>query len=58
MVPIRAGAPKAQLVAPIRDVGASVREADALLDSMMKTEDYREAVSAYSEKRPTRWTGK
>ena len=41
-----------------RDVGSSVREADALLDEMMKTADYQEAVRAHTEKRPARWTGK
>jgi enoyl-CoA hydratase/carnithine racemase len=40
-----------------RDVGSAVEEADALLDQMMKTHDYREAVAAYTEKRPPRWTG-
>ena len=41
-----------------RDVGSAVAEADHLLDQMMKTEDYREAVRAYTEKRPARWTGR
>jgi enoyl-CoA hydratase/carnithine racemase len=41
-----------------RDVGSSVREADELLDQMMKADDYREAVAAYAEKRPPRWSGR
>jgi enoyl-CoA hydratase/carnithine racemase len=41
-----------------RDVGSAVNEADALLDRMMKTDDYREAIAAYRDKRPARWTGK
>jgi enoyl-CoA hydratase/carnithine racemase len=40
-----------------RDVGSAVNEADALLDRMMKTDDYREAIAAYREKRPARWNG-
>jgi enoyl-CoA hydratase/carnithine racemase len=40
-----------------RDVGTSVREADALLDEMMKQPDYKEAVAAYGQKRAARWTG-
>ena len=38
-----------------RDVRASVEEAAALLDRMMKEPDYREAVAAYREKRLPRW---
>ena len=34
-----------------RDVGAAVRDADALLERMMTEADYREAVSAFMEKR-------
>jgi enoyl-CoA hydratase/carnithine racemase len=50
---------KRQIYADLhRDVGTSVREADALLEQMMKTADYREAVAAYGEKRPPRWTGR
>jgi len=40
-----------------RDVGSAVRDADQLLDSMMKHPDYREAVSAFLEKRLPRWSG-
>ena len=40
-----------------RDVGSSVDESNELLRKMMKTADYKEAVAAYSEKRPPRWTG-
>ncbi len=40
-----------------RDVGSAVGEADMLLDRMMKTDDYREAVAAYRDKRPPRWSG-
>jgi enoyl-CoA hydratase/carnithine racemase len=41
-----------------RDVGSAVEEADALLEEMMKTDDYREAVAAWTEKRPPRWSGR
>ena len=41
-----------------RDVGAAVREADALLEQMMTEADYREAVSAFMEKRPPKWSGR
>ena len=41
-----------------RDVGSSVREAGELLDRMTRDADYREAVSAYTEKRPPRWSGR
>lgn len=40
-----------------RDAASSVREANELLDKMMGESDYREAVSAYVEKRPPRWSG-
>jgi enoyl-CoA hydratase/carnithine racemase len=40
-----------------RDVGSAVREADDLLDEMMKQADYREAVAAFTQKRPPRWSG-
>jgi enoyl-CoA hydratase/carnithine racemase len=39
-----------------RDAASAVGDADRLLDEMMKTEDYREAVAAYAEKRPPRWS--
>jgi enoyl-CoA hydratase/carnithine racemase len=39
-----------------RDVGSAVREAEALLDRMMGEPDYREAVAAFTEKRPPRWS--
>lgn len=38
-----------------RDVGASVAEADRLLDEMVAEPDYREAVKAWTEKRPGNW---
>lgn len=38
-----------------RDVGTSVEEADRLLDEMMKQPDYKEAIAAYTEKRPPTW---
>ncbi len=41
-----------------RDVGASVREADALLERMTTEDDYREAVAAFLERRPPRWSGR
>lgn len=40
------------------DVGSSVRAAGELLDRMMGDADYAEAVAAYREKRPPRWTGR
>jgi enoyl-CoA hydratase/carnithine racemase len=40
-----------------RDVAASVGEAGALLEKMMKEPDYREAVAAWLEKRPPLWRG-
>jgi enoyl-CoA hydratase/carnithine racemase len=40
-----------------RDVGSAVREADGLLDEMMKQADYREAVAAFTQTRPPRWSG-
>ncbi|NQY95913.1 MAG: enoyl-CoA hydratase/isomerase family protein [Henriciella sp.] len=38
-----------------RDVGASVREANALLSAMVKQSDYKEAIRAFIEKRPANW---
>lgn len=38
-----------------RDVGASVREANQLLDTMVKQDDYKEAIKAFLEKRPANW---
>lgn len=38
-----------------RDVGASVREANDLLSAMVKQDDYKEAISAFLEKRPANW---
>lgn len=40
-----------------RDAASSVREANELLERMMKEPDYREAVAAFTEKRPPRWRG-
>jgi enoyl-CoA hydratase/carnithine racemase len=39
-----------------RDVATSVREAADLLDRMTTEDDYREAIKAYKEKRPARWS--
>jgi enoyl-CoA hydratase/carnithine racemase len=48
---------KRQIYADLhRDVGSAVREADRLLERMMTEPDYREAVAAYLEKRPPRWS--
>ena len=38
-----------------RDVGMSVREANDLLDAMVKQPDYSEAIQAFLEKRPAKW---
>jgi len=38
-----------------RDVGASVREANDLMDAMVKDPNYKEAIAAFLEKRPARW---
>lgn len=40
-----------------RDIGASVREANALMDEMVKQSDYKEAIRAFLEKRPADWSG-
>ena len=39
-----------------RDVGASVREANDLLDAMVKQSDYKEAIAAFLERRTANWT--
>ena len=39
-----------------QDAASAVGDADRLLDEMMKTDDYREAVAAYAEKRAPRWS--
>lgn len=39
-----------------RDVGASVAEADRLLDEMVAEPDYKESVRAWMEKRKAKWT--
>lgn len=38
-----------------RDIGTSVREANTLLDAMVKQPDYKEAIRAFLEKRPADW---
>jgi enoyl-CoA hydratase/carnithine racemase len=38
-----------------RDAASAVRDAQDLLEQMMKQGDYREAVAAWTEKRPPRW---
>lgn len=40
-----------------RDAAASVREAEALLETMIRDPDYREGVKAWMEKRPAAWSG-
>lgn len=40
-----------------RDVGESVRQANRLLEEMIKEPDYREAVASFVEKRSPRWRG-
>jgi enoyl-CoA hydratase/carnithine racemase len=39
-----------------RDVGAAVREANDLLNQMVKEPNYKEAIAAFLEKRPADWT--
>lgn len=38
-----------------RDIGASVREADDLLNTMVKQDNYKEAIAAFLEKRQPDW---
>ncbi len=38
-----------------RDIGASVREANDLLDAMVKQADYKEGIASFLEKRPPDW---
>lgn len=38
-----------------RDVGASVREAEHLLETMIKHPDYKEGIRAWMEKRTAKW---
>ena len=38
-----------------RDVGTSVRDANDLLNAMVKQPDYKEAMRAFVEKRPAQW---
>jgi enoyl-CoA hydratase/carnithine racemase len=40
-----------------RDAAASVRAAEALLESMIREPDYKEGVKAWTEKRAAAWTG-
>lgn len=41
----------------MRDVGASVRDADARLAAMVADDDYAEAVRAWTERRMPNWSG-
>ena len=40
-----------------RDVAASVRDSESLIDSMSRQQDFREGVAAFTEKRTPDWTG-
>jgi len=40
-----------------RDAAGAVRDAEALMNSMIKHPDYAEGVKAWMEKRPARWEG-
>jgi len=40
-----------------RDAAEAVRDAEALMNSMIKHPDYAEGVKAWMEKRPARWEG-
>jgi enoyl-CoA hydratase/carnithine racemase len=48
---------KAQLYTDLvrHDIGASVAESERLLDSAMGTEEYREGIAAFVERRPPRF---
>jgi enoyl-CoA hydratase/carnithine racemase len=39
-----------------RDIGASIREANELLDAMVRQPDYGEAIKAFLEKRAANWS--
>ncbi|MEM7458889.1 MAG: enoyl-CoA hydratase-related protein [Pseudomonadota bacterium] len=39
-----------------RDIGASVREANDLLNAMVKQADYKEAIAAFLERRTANWS--
>ena len=39
-----------------RDIGASVRDANDLLDAMVRQSDYKEAIAAFLERRTANWT--
>jgi enoyl-CoA hydratase/carnithine racemase len=50
-------ATKHQIYADLhRDAGSAVHEAERLLERMMTEPDYAEAVAAFREKRPPRWS--
>ncbi|MEL6860983.1 MAG: enoyl-CoA hydratase, partial [Pseudomonadota bacterium] len=38
-----------------RDIGASVRDANRLLDAMVQQADYKEGIASFLEKRPPDW---
>ena len=40
-----------------RDVGASVRDSEILLNTMMREPDYAEGVAAFTQKRSPNWGG-
>jgi enoyl-CoA hydratase/carnithine racemase len=40
-----------------RSVGASVEEAEHLLETMIKHPDYKEGIKAWMEKRAAQWEG-
>lgn len=39
-----------------RDIGASVRDANDLLDAMVRQSDYKEAIAAFLERRTANWS--